>query len=304
MPAWSREAFLRGASITCQIRWGLQSRSPKHGRSPSPDSKHGKGHPCSGPASSSKAAALSTGKRFEPNQNKTSKPRNVPVRGFVKVWCLSRSRLEEEVTGRGCCGTKQLRVFGWQTGPWGSPRAKLLCQERCRELGTGEHPPPTPQPPRPQERGGSGTAEPPREALKGFQMCPPLAEMLGVGGGGNPSDPWQGNKHCSDNKSNQVGCTGAATGQSSLPTATGTPEQSPALPPSAHPTWHRTGLGAAHGAPAPSGNRDHPCSHKTGPIPPGRRDPQSTKGDVTGTRGTEGGWPGPALAPERQSRSF
>lgn len=276
MPAWSREAFLRGASITCRIRWGLQSRSPKHGRSPSPDSKHGKGHPCSVPASSSKATALSTGKRFEPNQNKTSKPRNVPARGFVKVWCLSRSRLEEEVTGRGCCGTKQLRGFGWQTGPCGSPRAKLLCQERCGELGTGEHPPPTPQPACPRERGGSGATEPPREALKGFQMCPPLAEMLGPVGVGTPLTPGRGTNTAVTIKATGWDAWERQPGNPPSPQPPGPRSKAPLCLPPLTPLGTRTGLGAAHGAPAPSGNRDHPCSHKTGPIPPGRRNPQST----------------------------
>lgn len=86
-------------ALTHRLRWRLQSCSPKHGWILSPDSKHRKGHPCSGPASSSKAAAVSTGKRFEPNQNKTSTPRNVPAGAFVKVWCLSRGGLEEEVAG-------------------------------------------------------------------------------------------------------------------------------------------------------------------------------------------------------------
>lgn len=79
------------------------------------------------PSSSSGAASESTGARFEPNQNKTSTAQNVPAQGVAEVW-VSSARGH-----RGCCVTKQLWAFGWQTSPFGSHHAKLLCQEHAQQ---------------------------------------------------------------------------------------------------------------------------------------------------------------------------
>lgn len=109
---------------------------------------------------------------------------------------------------------------------------------------------------------------------------------------GTPLTPGRGTKSFSDNKSKRVGCTGAVTARSSLPTAAKNPEQSPALPPPLAPTapvWHHTAFGASHGASTPSGNSDEPRGHKTGPNTPGGRDPRSPRGHSTRTSGMEDG---------------
>lgn len=108
----------RGASLSSLVstQMFLQGARPRQGLCPpvlaqsraatarpilSTDGKHGKGHPCSGPASSGKA--VSTGKRSELSPNKTSGLRTVPAGiqgGFVPQTHGTRTRGEEGTRSR------------------------------------------------------------------------------------------------------------------------------------------------------------------------------------------------------------